>query len=284
MIFNHPYYKQLVELESYIRANLDQALSVEVLAQRMHLSTFHFHRIFKSLVGESVHEYVTRIRLEVAAMRLKFTADKIQDIAFAVGYHNPETFIRAFNRRYQSTPSAFRKTQQQIVESRLDKIVRQRLVDQVISTQVKRLDPIRVAFLTHKGPYHEVGRTWEQLMQNIPPLECGRLIGIPFSDPHTASPEQIRYDACVEIRADYLPQEQVQLKELPGGQFVETVHLGPFEKIDDTYHLLYGLWLPSSRFELRNEPSLEIYLTDSRQTLPEEARTAIYLPIKTYKI
>lgn len=284
MIFNHPYYKQLVELEGYIRLNLEKEHSVEALAQRMHLSAFHFHRIFKSLVGEPVHEYVTRIRLEVAAMRLKFTEDKVQDIAFEVGYHNPETFTRAFNRLYKSSPRAFRKAQQEIVESRLDKIVRQRLADQIIATEIKRLDPIKVAFLTHKGPYQQVGTTWEQLMRHVPPIECGRLIGIPYSDPNTAAPNQIRYDACVEIRAEFTPSEQLQVKELPGGQFVETVHHGPFEKIDDTYHLLYGLWLPSSRFELRNEPSLEIYLTNSRRTAPEEARTAIYLPIKTFRL
>ncbi len=284
MIFNHPYYKQLVELEGYIRANLGQELSVEALSQRMHLSPFHFHRVFKSLVGEPVHEYVTRIRLEVAAMRLKFTEDKVQDIAFEVGYHNPETFTRAFNRRYDSSPRAFRKAQRQIVESRLDVIVRQRLADQVMATEIKRLEPIRVAFLTHKGPYHEVGGTWELLLGSLPPSECGRLIGIPYTDPNTAAPNQIRYDACVEIGAEFSPSEQLQVKELPGGQFVESIHLGSFEKIDDTYHLLYGLWLPTSRYELRNEPSMEIYLTDSRQTAPEETRTAIYLPIKTFKI
>lgn len=272
-----------MELEGYIRANLEQELSVEALAQRMHLSAFHFHRIFKSLVGEPVHEYVTRIRLEVAAMRLKFTEEKVQDIAFEVGYQNPETFTRAFNRKYQITPRAFRKTQQQIVESRLGKIVRQRLVDQVISTAVKRIDVIRVASLTHKGPYQTVGSTWERLIKSIPPIECGRLIGIPYSDPHTAAPEQIRYDACVEIRADFSPPEEVQVKELAGGQFVETIHQGSFENIDDTYHLLYGLWLPNSRYELRNEPSMEIYLTDHRQTAPADTRTAIYLPIKTFR-
>lgn len=283
MIFNHPYYKQLVELESYIRANLDGELTVEMLAKRMHLSAFHFHRVFKSLVGESVHEYVTRVRLEVAAMRLKFTEDKIQDIAFEVGYQNTETFIRAFNRNYQSTPRAFRKAQQQIVENRLEKIVRQKVVEQMVSTELKRLDPIRVAFLTHKGPYPTVGETWGQLMQGIPPLECGRLIGVPYSDPHTVAPDQVRYDACVEIRSTYSPPEHIQVKELVGGQFVQTVHHGVLEQIDDTYHLLYGLWLPNSRFELRNEPSMEVYLTDNRQTAPAEARTAIYLPIKTFK-
>lgn len=283
MIFNHPYYKQLVELERYIRANLAGELSVEMLARRMHLSAFHFHRVFKSLVRESVHEYVTRVRLEVAAMRLKFTEDKIQDIAFEVGYQNTETFIRAFNRNYHSTPRAFRKAQQQIVENRLEEIVRKKVAEQMVSTELIRLDPILVAFLTHKGPYPTVGETWGQLMQSIPPLECGRLIGVPYSDPHTAAPDQIRYDACVEIRPTYTPQEHIQVKELVGGQFVQTIHLGALEKIDDTYHLLYGLWLPNSRFELRNEPSMEIYLTDSRKTAPTEARTAIYLPIKTFK-
>ena len=279
-LFDHPYYKQLVQLEGFIQSNLDKELSVEVLAKQMHLSPFHFHRVFKSLVGEPVHEYVTRIRLEVAAMRLKFTKDQVQEIAFALGYQNPETFSRAFARIHHCTPRAFRKEQKQIIEYRLRDIIRQRLVEQVVSTRIQRLDPIQVAFLSHKGPYQTVGDSWKILMQNIAPAACGRMIGIPYSDPNMVEPHQVRYDACVEIRADFFPSAPIQRKELGGGQYVELIHKGPFEDIDDTYHLLYGLWLPHSQYELRNEPSLEIYLTDSRVTPPAETRTAIYLPIK----
>jgi len=279
-LFEHPYYKKLIQLEGFIRLNLDQELSVEDLAKQMHLSPFHFHRVFKSLVGEPVHEYVTRIRLEVAAMRLKFTRDKVHEIAFAVGYQNPETFSRAFARVHNCTPRAFRQEQKQIIAYRLQDIIRQRLVEQVVSTRIQRLQPIQVAYLSHKGAYQTVGDSWRILMQNIAPVECGRMIGIPYSDPNMVKPHQIRYDACVEIRPDFSPPMPIQRKELSGGQYVESIHKGPFEDIDDTYHLLYGLWLPNSPYELRNEPSLEIYLTDSRVTPPAEMRTAIYLPIK----
>lgn len=282
-LFKHPYYKQLVQLEGFIRSNLDQELSVEVLAKQMHLSPFHFHRIFKSLVGEPVHEYVTRTRLEVAAMRLKFTEDKVQDIAFAVGYQNPETFSRAFARVYNCTPRTFRKEQKQIIEHRLQNIIRQRLVEQVVTTKIQRLDPIHVAFLSHKGAYQTVGASWEILVHGIAPDESGRMIGIPYSDPNMVEPHQVRYDACVEVKAEFSPPAPIQRKELPGGLYVESIHKGPFENIDDTYHLLYGLWLPNSQYELRNEPSLEIYLTDSRVTPPAEAMTAIYLPIKSLR-
>lgn len=282
MAFEHPYYNKLVQLEEYIRGHLHQELSVEALAQRMHLSPFHFHRIFKSLVGEPVYEYVSRIRLEVAALRLKFTTDRIQEIAFQVGYQNPETFSRAFARFYQCTPSAFRKEQKQIIESRLNTIIRQRLVTQAISTEIKQFHPIRVAFLSHKGPYPTVGETWGRLMSLIPAPAFARMIGLPYSDPNTVDPLQIRYDACVEVRADYIPPQPAQVKDIPGGKYVETIHHGPFDTIDDTYHLLYGLWLPNSPYELRNENTMEIYLTDSRLTPPAEAQTAIYLPIKSY--
>lgn len=279
--FTHPYYQQLLQLEAYIRSHIDQDLSVGVLAQRMHLSTFHFHRIFKSLVGEPVHEYVTRIRLEVGALRLKFTEDKIQDIAFQVGYQNPETFSRAFVRSYQCTPRAFRKEQQQINESRLETIIRQRLVERAIPTQIKRLAPIRVAYWTHKGPYHTVEEAWDELLRHIPPQAIQQMIGIPYSDPQLVDAHHIRYDACVALRPGFTPTDLLQVKDIGGGKYVETIHQGPFETIDDTYQLLYGLWLPNSRYELRNEPVLEIYLTDSRVMAPAAHKTAIYLPIKS---
>lgn len=280
MAFEHPYHKELIRLEQYIRDHLQDELSIAHLAEVIHLSQYHFHRVFKAMVGEAVHEYVTRIRMESAAMKLKFSAAKIRDIAFDVGYRNPETFNRAFLRVFKCTPSEFRLQQQDIVAHRIDQIIQQRLISQAISTTIKKMPDRTVAFLVHKGPYHTVGATWQQLMAALPKEELGPLLGISYNDPNVSAAEQIRYDACVQIREDYDPPARVERKVIPGGLFVETLHRGAASGIDDTYHLLYGLWLPHSKYTLRDSPPIEVYLKDLGHYPAEEALTAIYLPIQ----
>ena len=56
--------ERLLPVLVHIQANLDQDLSLEVLAKRVRLSQFHFHRLFRSAVGETLKQYTQRLRLE----------------------------------------------------------------------------------------------------------------------------------------------------------------------------------------------------------------------------
>ena len=92
----------------HIEANLDQDLSAPALARAAGLSASRFHRVFVAEIGETPHVYVARLRLDRAAFYLATQEGPIADIAVAVGYETPETFTRAFARRFATTPSAYR--------------------------------------------------------------------------------------------------------------------------------------------------------------------------------
>ncbi|MEO1259061.1 MAG: AraC family transcriptional regulator [Bacteroidota bacterium] len=274
------YLKKMSDVENFVRQHLDKKLSVDGLAEVAFLSPFHFHRVFKAMTGESVHEFVTRIRMEQAGQKLKFTTQKIGDIAFSVGYENPETFNRAFLKYYGVPPRNFRKNQKELVEKRIDKIVKERIVAQLIPVEIKKMESIKVAFLEHKGAYRNVGATWMKLIQQLPTHYPVKSIGISYNDPHLTDPSLIRYDACVIVDEKINIPEHIPVKKIGGGWFASTVHKGPYERLDETYHLLYGLWLSTSSYELRDVPPMEIYLNDARSTPPGEALTEILLPIK----
>jgi AraC-like DNA-binding protein len=65
-------------------------------------------RIFHAVVGVSVHEYVTRVRLEHAAHLIR-SGLKIEAVAYAVGYRSKKNFYRQFIKRYGITPEAYRR-------------------------------------------------------------------------------------------------------------------------------------------------------------------------------
>ena len=73
----------------------------------------HLYRVFRSMTGFSIKEYIRLRRLSVAAETLLSSKVKIIDLALRLRYDSPETFLRAFRKAYGQTPSAFRKSAQE---------------------------------------------------------------------------------------------------------------------------------------------------------------------------
>ena len=97
----------------YIQDNLDADLSLLFLAQTVGLSRFRFHRVFKAWRGETLHDFVTRMRMERAAFELSYPIPRssrrsIKAIAFASGYKSLSSFSHAFSSYAQLSPREFR--------------------------------------------------------------------------------------------------------------------------------------------------------------------------------
>lgn len=105
--------KQHMELAAkameYIRGHYHQDLSIKDIAASVYLSPGYLSTIFKSETGLTVMDYLTRIRMEAAKELLHNGEIKISDIAQAIGYNNPQSFIRFFKKAYQMTPMEYRR-------------------------------------------------------------------------------------------------------------------------------------------------------------------------------
>src|SRR5262245_33896827 len=110
MIFQttEKYEQALLSTLLYVQTHLEQDLTLDLLAGRVGFSPYHFHRIFRDVIGEPVKEYVRRLRLERAAYRLKISEETILQIALASGFKTHESFTRAFERQFGITPNEFR--------------------------------------------------------------------------------------------------------------------------------------------------------------------------------
>ncbi|OCA97004.1 helix-turn-helix transcriptional regulator [Clostridium beijerinckii] len=93
----------------YIENNLNKKIQLKELADKAFLSKYHFHRVFHSVVGEPVAEYIRKKRLEKAANELLTTENKIIDIALKYQFSNQESFTKAFKKLYGIPPKEFRK-------------------------------------------------------------------------------------------------------------------------------------------------------------------------------
>ncbi len=90
----------------------DPGLTLALLARTACLSVDHFGRLFKTHAGAAPMAYVQRRRLREAALLLRQTGHKIEQIALSVGYPDPLYFSRLFKKEFGQGPRDFRRCQQ----------------------------------------------------------------------------------------------------------------------------------------------------------------------------
>ena len=95
----------------YIEANLTKKLDLEQVAQGVHYSKYHLHRIFSETIGLSIHEYIVRRKLSEAAKLLVFSDYSILDIALLAGYESQQAFSAIFKEMYKKTPYQYRENE-----------------------------------------------------------------------------------------------------------------------------------------------------------------------------
>ena len=103
------YKERILRVLTHIQEHLDEALDLEELAQVACFSSFHFHRIFAAMTGETIADHVRRLRLERAAMELRSGAKQVIQVALDAGYEAHEAFTRAFKAAYGVSPAEFRR-------------------------------------------------------------------------------------------------------------------------------------------------------------------------------
>lgn len=288
------YQLRILRVLDHIQRQLDTPLSLDELAAVACFSPFHFHRVFKGMVGESVHEHVRRLRLERAATRLRAGVVPVTEIAFEAGYGAHEAFTRIFKTAYTVPPVQFRRERWRHTALMAPSAVHyrdgQRLIDfnpppakiKKMKVIIKKLEPIRVVYLRHTGPTttaHSVAATWQKFGRLLAGHQ-GRCIGINYDDPESIKFENMRYDCCMAVDTSYQPTGELRVQNIVGGEYAVTQHRGSYGKMDETYAELMGQWLPRSGRQPAAAPCFQISLNDPQFTAPESLLTEIYLPLE----
>jgi AraC family transcriptional regulator len=79
------------------------------MAEEARLSPYHFLRTFEVVAGLTPHQYVMRMRLRRAAVRLVQAQASVLDIAFDCGFGDVSNFNRSFRAEFGMSPRAFRR-------------------------------------------------------------------------------------------------------------------------------------------------------------------------------
>ncbi|NOU73217.1 response regulator [Paenibacillus sp. LMG 31458] len=97
------------QIASLIDRSFSRQLTIEDIAKQVYLSPNYVRTIFKDKTGETILEYLTRVRIHHAAELLKDKSKKIHEIAASVGYENVSYFCSVFQKFKGTTPNEYRK-------------------------------------------------------------------------------------------------------------------------------------------------------------------------------
>ncbi len=103
--------KKVEQAKIYIREHLSEpeALRLSVLSRALATSPFHLSRTFSLTEGETLQDYIMRVRMQRAGQLLRETEKTVLDICGDVGLSSPSHFTKEFKKRFGQTPLNYRR-------------------------------------------------------------------------------------------------------------------------------------------------------------------------------
>ncbi|TVX98604.1 response regulator transcription factor [Cohnella terricola] len=98
---------EIVDAQKYVMLHLDRKITLEEVADRLHLNPSYFSRLFKKETGENFIEFVTRMKMEKAKALIGESGNTVEKVAWMLGYDNKSYFIKVFKQHFGASPSQF---------------------------------------------------------------------------------------------------------------------------------------------------------------------------------
>jgi AraC family transcriptional regulator len=261
----------------YVTRNLDQPLRLEEVAKSACFSSYHFHRIFRALMGETLASFVKRVRLERSVYLLSHrNGANLTEIALACGFSSSSDFSRSFRDQYGVAPSRFdverfRRSGRQALEvastppGELHKLKRLPAGENPdgFAVNLRELPARRVAYIRVHRPYEgdHVVQALKRLLAwaDSRGLADGQWLGYQWEDPEIVPLEKCRYDAAVEVPPTVTAEGEVSINTFPPCLIAEIDIAGSIEVELRALDWLYRTWLPSSGYAPAHQPAFEAW-------------------------
>jgi len=309
------YVSRINRVIDYIEEHIEDELSLKCLSRVANFSSFHFHRIFKGIVGEPLNHFIQRVRIEKAANRLiensKLT---VTEIAFACGFSSSSSFARAFREYFGTSATRWREkskiceTERNIGKTNsnggkdagtsslyaMDVESQDRRRIEMIEKEKPKVDvmdvpAMHVAYVRHIGPYKGDEALFERLFNKLFTWAGARdlldftetkVLAVYHDNPDVTDESRLRTSVCITMPEGTAVGGDVGKMTIQGGKYA----VGHFElsggEYEAAWSALYGTWLPESGYQPDDRPTFEMYLNDPKEHPEHKAVVDIYMPVK----
>jgi len=260
--------------------------------------------IFHALAGETLSDFIRRVRLERAAVKLvDDPATPVIAVALDCGFSGPAVFARAFRERFGMSAGEWRRgghpsrSKDRKANSKKHQPVRKggkepgssgrydefdptdrihktrrftRMDKKRLQIGVKELPELQVAYVRHIGPYQGIGAAFGKLMAWAGPRRLlggpgTKLLAVYHDNPDITEADRLRSSVCVTIPEGTAVGGEIGKMTIPGGLFaVAHCEIDKWE-FGDAWQSLMGDWLPESGYQPDDRMCYEVYLNDPRE-------------------
>ena len=261
-----------------IHLDIAQPLHVKDIAAYVSTSMYHFNRLFYAHMGEHVHGYIKRVRLENAANALLFNPQMaVLEIAHASGFGSSASFTHAFKGHFGTTPSRWREVDQ-------DKDAHLRPILPLLTPpKIVRFPSRKVAYVRHLGYDRSIQRPWLKLFEwaqkeGVSPH--APMLALHHSNPRFVPLEKCHYVACLEIEKTHFAKGEVGIMRIPGMLCAVFPFEGVFGDFLKQMDSVYYEWLPQSGFEKLPLPAFTRYYKNHFMASDETYVLDFCVPVK----
>lgn len=291
------YVERVNRAVDHIVRNLDRPLRLPEVAAKAFFSPFHFHRVFRAVVGETVAQFVKRVRLERALYMLSHGRPRtLTQVAHACGFASSSDFTRSFKQRYGVPPSAFdleewraRRREELVAASasveggaRLARIPPGKNPDG-FRARLRELPARSLAYVRVLRPYEGTGVldatrrlvAWAEARG----LADGQWLGYQWEDPEVVPLAKCRFDVAV-VADRFEPEGEVGRFDFPAMTVAEVDVHGGIDLELRALEWVYGSWLPTSGFVPDDQPCFAAWIGRPYAHGMERFELRVQLPVR----
>jgi len=195
---------------------------------RVCIAIFHFHRIFTAVTGESLYQFILRLRVERAATQLCQNFDvPVSQIALDLGFSSASTFARAFQAQFGVSASDFRKkckadsklwkdpqgANAYLVQNVESSATRKKIMNAMPHVrptllEVRSLPATTVAYVRHIGPYAGDNELFTRLFGQVYAWAGPRgflqrlgteMLCVYHDNPEITEDDKLRLSVCITV-------------------------------------------------------------------------------------
>jgi len=283
--------KKMNDALDYIEEHLTQDVDLGAAARIACCSEYHFRRMFSSLAGMPLSEYVRRRRLTLAAQELANGAARVIDVAIKYQYDSADAFARAFSAQHGIAPSQARRE-----GHLLNSFTRMTFQLTIrggtnMNYRIVEKEPFRIVgikkrvTLRYSGVNPEISAMWATLDADT----IGQLKAISNVEPMglvsaSANFSEGRQDGgsldhCIGAATDNPCPAGFDALEVPALTWAVFESVGPFpETLQNIWGRIYAEWFPSSDYQAAEGP--ELLWNESKDVTSPTFRSEIWIPVK----
>lgn len=294
------YKNRINRVFEFIDQNLESDLSLNTVSEIAFFSAFHFHRVFKFVTEETLHEYVKRRRIEKSASDLLHKNITATEIAHKYGFSDNSSYSRAFRKYFGVSPTEFKnqnpnrfskirqlksKNGQEYPDYEKYICVINNLKNWIkmnAKIEIKEMSKMDLAYVSSIGP-HNLENAYGKLMQWATPKglmhDQTKMITVYHDSFKVTEANKVRMSASILLDKAVETNGEIGLTTIEAGKFI----VGSFEiglkEFEKSWTGLF-VWMNENGYKKADREPFEIYYNNYNEHPERKAIVDFCIPIE----